>query len=76
MVELQNGCFVEANDKKHFQNRQEDAQMDIFHYVSLGEEKGLCWGLIFEANSRTWKKLFTKFFEDELPDMWKKFEHI
>ena len=32
---------AEANDEKHFQNRQEDAQMDIFHYVSLGEEKGL-----------------------------------
>ena len=67
-------CFVESNEERHFQNWQEDAQSDFFCHVSLGEEEGLSWGLIFGANSRTWKKLFTKFFEDELLDMWKKFE--
>ena len=65
-------CFVESNQERRSQNRQEDAQSDFFLHVSLGEEERLSWGLIFQANSRTWKKLFTKFFEDELLDMWKK----
>ena len=34
-------CFVESNKERRFQNRQEDAQSDIFRHVSLGEEEGL-----------------------------------
>ena len=46
-------CLVESNEERRFQNRQEDVQSDFFCHVSLGEEEGLSWGLIFEANSRT-----------------------
>ena len=60
MVELQNGCFVEANDEKHFQNRQEDAQMDIFHYVSLGEEKGLSSEFDFRGQFEDLKEIIHK----------------
>ena len=34
-------CFIEANEERRFQNRQEDAQRDFFRHVSLGEEEGL-----------------------------------
>ena len=34
-------CFVDSNEERCFQNRQEDAQSDIFRHVSLEEEEGL-----------------------------------
>ena len=34
-------CFIESNEERCFQNRQEDEQSDFSHHVSFGEEEGL-----------------------------------